>query len=136
MELLLEADPSKTSVENYLKDSRCYSALRNDKIVGVCVLKNLNDEIAEIFNIAIEPSSQGQGIGGKLLEYVIQSERSNGFSNLELGTGAFGHQLLFYQRQGFRVVSVLRNHFIDNYPEPIFESGVQHQDMLRLELKL
>jgi hypothetical protein len=55
---------------------------------------------------------------------------------VELGTGTFGYQLSFYQRFGFRVDSVWKNHFINNYDDPIFEDGIQLKDMLRLTLKL
>jgi len=44
--------------------------------------------------------------------------------------------LAFYQRFGFRVDSILKDYFIINYDEPIFENGIQLKDMLRLILKL
>ncbi|CDI94197.1 IAA acetyltransferase [Pseudomonas aeruginosa PA38182] len=55
---------------------------------------------------------------------------------IELGTGTFGYQLAFYQRVGFRVDKVVKNYFLDNYDQPIYEMGIQHKDMLRLSLIL
>ena len=59
-----------------------------------------------------------------------------GAERIVLGTGTFGHQLKFYQRNGFRVDSVEKNFFLDNYSDPIYEDGIQHKDMLRLSLAI
>ncbi|MFM9271973.1 hypothetical protein ACJ7V3_17220 [Halomonas elongata] len=40
------------------------------------------------------------------------------------------------ERAGSRVESVIRDHFLDNYVEPIHEQGIQHKGMLRLALTL
>ncbi|MDA3948255.1 MAG: hypothetical protein PF508_03430 [Spirochaeta sp.] len=50
--------------------------------------------------------------------------------------GTFGYQLAFYQRHGFRVTSIDHDFFVNNYPEPIFEDGIQLFDLLRLTLQL
>ncbi|WP_331435775.1 hypothetical protein [Photobacterium gaetbulicola] len=53
-----------------------------------------------------------------------------------MGTGTFGYQLAFYQREGFRVVGIDKDFFLDHYDEPVMENGIQHKDMLRLQLIL
>lgn len=136
MSLLLEADPSEDRVRKYLDTSLCYLALKSDVPVGVCVLGLIGDGVLELFNIAVRPGDQKQGIGTKLLRHAIEDARSQGIARIELGTGTFGYQLAFYQRAGFRVEKVIRDHFTDHYPEPIFDSGIQLQDMLRLALEL
>jgi hypothetical protein len=50
---------------------------------------------------------------------TIKKLVDSGEKRIELGTGSFGYQLMFYQRIGFRVENVWRDHFIDNYDEPI-----------------
>ena len=134
--LLLEADPSIERVNQYLEDSLCYVAVIRKKIVGVCVLKSLDKNRIELFNISVLPENQKSGIGSQLLQFVLNSLRDKDFESVELGTGTFGYQLTFYQRFGFRVDSILKNHFINNYDEPIFENEIQLKDMLRLILKL
>ncbi len=136
MGLLLEADPSEVNVRKYLKGSMCYIAEKSGEIVGVCVLNSLDNNSVELFNIAVSPVVQGQGAGTALLRYVIDSVKHRGISRIHLGTGTFGYQLAFYQRAGFRVDSIEKDFFIDNYDEPIFELGIQHKDMLRLVLIL
>ena len=84
--------------------------------------------------IAVYPDRQKSGIGTALLKWVIDFYRKSGAGRLEVGTGTFGYQLAFYQRQGFRVTAIDRIFFIHNYPEPIFEDGIQLFDMLRFTL--
>ena len=57
---------------------------------------------------------------------------SKGINRVELGTGTFGYQLIYYQRLGFRVESVVKDYFLRHYSESIYENGIQHQDSLRL----
>lgn len=136
IELLLEADPSEKAIQKYLQNSLCFGAFECDQIVGSCVTKEIAPNTAEIFNIAVAPSHQQRGIGSKLLKSVLTQLAERDFNSVVLGTGAFGYQLTFYQRLGFRVDSVVKDFFLDNYPEPIFEDGIQHKDMLRLTLDL
>ncbi|MDD1780919.1 GNAT family N-acetyltransferase [Enterovibrio sp. ZSDZ35] len=136
IELLLEADPSISNIQAYLTDSWCYIVQEGDDIIGVCVVKPINESVVEIFNIAMSPHRQHQGLGTKLLEFVLMQIRQKGVTRIELGTGSFGYQLTYYQRLGFRIERVVKDHFLDNYAEPIFENGIQHKDMLRLYLDL
>ncbi|CAV18750.1 putative N-acetyltransferase [Vibrio atlanticus] len=140
MVLLLEADPSEASIASYLSESWCYAAKQDseqgNEIVGVCVVKPIGESIVEIFNVAVCPKHQQQGIGSGVLKFTLNQLAHKQVKRVELGTGTFGYQLTYYQRAGFRVDSVIKNHFIDHYPEPIFEHGIQHQDMLRLYIEL
>ncbi len=136
LKLLLEADPSIEHVNQYLKDSLCYVAVIQNEIVGVCVLKPISNDRIELFNIAVLPEKQKSGIGSQLLQFALNRLKEKNFETVELGTGTFGYQLAFYQRSGFRVDSVVKDHFINNYDDPIFENGIQLKDMLRLTLKL
>ena len=136
MSLLLEADPNEDKVASYLPDSRCYGAFTGDECIGICVLLPMEENTFELINIAVAPDSQARGTGSRLLNHVIQSMKAAQVKKLILGTGTFGYQLTFYQRAGFRVCSVDKDFFLKNYPEPIYENGIQHKDMLRLELDL
>ena len=136
MALLLEADPSEEQVQTYLNGSDIYIALSDGKTVGVCVLKPLSSATLELMNIAVEPNQQAAGIGRQLLQFVIAESRKKQAKELVLGTGTFGYQLAFYQREGFRVVGIDKDFFLDNYDEPVMENGIQHKDMLRLQLIL
>ncbi len=132
LELLLEADPSKESITSYLCDAWCYAALDDDHLVAACIVAPRTNNVAEIFNVSVTLELQGQGIGTKLLKFVLSQLPRRGINRVELGTGTFGYQLTYYQRLGFRVDSIIKDHFLLNYVEPIHENGIQHKDMLRL----
>ena len=132
--MLLEADPSEKQVLSYLTRCHCFLAEADGEAVGVCAVLPLADGMSyELMNIAVGPKQQG--IGSKLLEGVIAIVKTMDTKRLLVGTGTFGCQLTFYQRAGFRVVSVDKDFFLRNYDEPIYEHGIQHKDMLRLELR-
>lgn len=135
MELLLLADPCEEAIKSYLYQSRCFIASAKGSVVGVCVIKPIYERALELMNIAVSPSVQQNGVGTQLLRYVIEKVKASGAQRLEVGTGSFGYQLTFYQRQGFRVDCIDKDFFLKNYPEPIIENGIQHKDMLRLSLE-
>lgn len=130
--LLLEADPSEHRIASYLDGAWCFAAKLNAKVIGACVAKAISDSTAEILNIAVYPEFQQQGLGSGLLRFALAELKNKKISRVELSTGTFGYQLTYYQRHGFRVDRVVKNYFLDNYPEPIIEDGIQHQDALRL----
>jgi ribosomal protein S18 acetylase RimI-like enzyme len=135
MELLLLADPSEDKIRSYLSLSKCFVVLAGECVVGACVVQPLINETYELMSIAIHPDHQRAGHGAALLKWVIEFYRARGARQLEVGTGTFGYQLAFYQRHGFRVTRVDHDFFIKHYPDPLFEDGIQHFDMLRLTLR-
>jgi ribosomal protein S18 acetylase RimI-like enzyme len=135
MELLLLADPSEDKIRSYLPGSRCFVASRDAVVVGACVVQPRGTDTYELMSIAVDPAHQKSGYGTALLKWVVDFYRDLGARQLEVGTGTFGYQLAFYQRQGFRPTSIDHDFFVDNYPEPIFEDGIQLLDMLRLTLR-
>jgi len=134
MELLLLADPSEDNIRSYLSGSKCFVVSNDAVVVGACVVQPRDADTYELMSIAVDPARQKSGYGTALLKWVIDYYRDAGARWLEVGTGTFGYQLAFYQRQGFRVTSIDRDFFVRNYPEPIFENGIQLFDMLRLTL--
>lgn len=135
MELLLLADPSEDKVRSYLFTSKCFVASRGGYVVGACVVRPLGEGAHELMSIAVQPAHQKTGCGTALLQWVIAFFHKSGASRIEVGTGTFGYQLAFYQRHGFRVTDIDRDFFVNHYPEPIFEDGIQLFDMLRLKLE-
>lgn len=135
MELLLLADPSEDKIRSYLSGSKCFAASIDAVVVGACVVQPRDIYSYELMSIAVHPAYQKLGYGTALLSWVIDFYRNAGAWQLEVGTGTFGYQLAFYQRHGFRVASIDHDFFIKNYPEPIFEDGIQLYDMLRLTLR-
>jgi ribosomal protein S18 acetylase RimI-like enzyme len=137
MDLLLDADPSRELVEEYVGRGTCYVAETDGLVVGEYVLIRTRPGTVELVNIAVAGDRQGQGIGKKLVQHAIGQARQQGFRTIEIGTGNSGvGQLALYQKCGFRITGVDRDFFIRHYPEPIFENGIQVIDMVRLSQDL
>ncbi|MBN3494656.1 GNAT family N-acetyltransferase [Vibrio neptunius] len=135
--LLLEADPSEENIQSYLRKSQCFVAEDDEgNSIGVMVVLPHSQSLVELMNASVLPTCHGRGIGSHLLAFALRELKSSGVKRVELGTGCFGYQLKFYQRLGFRVDAILKDHFLTHYSEPIFEDGIQHKDMLRLYLEL
>lgn len=136
-DLLLEADPSRKIVEEYIRRADCYIAEDSNTVVGVYVLLPTRPETVELVNLSVLESEQGKGLGRKLVLHAIQIARSNKFQRIEIGTGnsSIG-QLALYQKCGFRIVGVDTDYFSKNYREEIYENGILCKDMIRLSRDL
>lgn len=136
-DLLLEADPSRKIVEEYIRRADCYIAEDSNTVVGVYVLLPTRPETVELVNLSVLESEQGKGLGRKLVLHAIQIAKSHKFKRIEIGTGnsSIG-QLALYQKCGFRIVGVDTDYFSKNYREEIYENGILCKDMIRLSRDL
>lgn len=135
--LLLLADESEASVNDYLPRSRCYAAFEGDQIIGQYLLLHTRPFTAEVVNIAVTPDRQRQGVGTSLLQHAIRTASEAGFRILEIGTGDSGTgQIALYERCGFVRCGVDVDYFRKHYPAPIFENGVECRHMVRLRRDL
>ncbi|MDJ0331191.1 GNAT family N-acetyltransferase [Planococcus sp. S3-L1] len=133
MELLLEADPSERLVRAYCAVGWCMIGEQEGSVISVCVLLVLSDSTIEIKNLAVAESFRGQGYGRRLLQHALAEALHRNFQFVEIGTGNSSmDQLAFYQKCGFRFHAIDSDFFIRNYPEPIFENGIECRDMIRL----
>lgn len=132
MHLLLEADPSITKIESYLRNGSSFIAEINNTISGIYVLLPISSDTAEVVNISVREADQGKGVGKKLIHHAIEQARSQGYAHLEVGTGNSSiNQIAFYQKCGFRMMTIDHDFFLRHYNEPIFENGIQCRDMVR-----
>ncbi|KAA0258072.1 ribosomal-protein-alanine N-acetyltransferase [Deferribacter autotrophicus] len=74
----MEVYDTPWSYESFVKEfynpcSQIYVYEYNKSIIGFVVIWDLGNEV-EIANIAVSKSYQGQGVGGKLLEFVLDSK--------------------------------------------------------------
>ncbi len=135
--LLLLADPSRSQIESYISESIVIGLIDNSTIVGVSVIRPKDNESAEIMNIAINEKHQGKGLGQLLIARSLEECAARGTKSVEIGTGNSSiAQLYLYQKMGFRIVGIIRDYFVKNYPDLIFENGIQCKDMIRLRREL
>ncbi|MFP7478841.1 GNAT family N-acetyltransferase [Terribacillus saccharophilus] len=137
IDLLLEADPSKTKIESYLRHGSCFIAETNNHISGIYVMIPTSPDTAEVMNISVKEADQGKGIGKKLIHHAIEQARLQGYAYLEVGTANSSiNQIAFYQKCGFRMTAIDHDFFLRHYEEPIFENGIQCRDMVRFRYNL
>ncbi len=130
---LLDADPSETMIEKYLKKGEMFAFEEAGITVGVIVMFPLSGTDCELKNMAVLPERQQQGIGRWMIEFVAQHYQGR-FKTIYVGTGGSG--VTFYQKCGFMLSHRVENFFTDHYEQPIVENGVQMIDMVYLKRDL
>ena len=134
IDLLLLGDEEEEMIDKYLERGEMY-ILDDNGIKAECVVTDEGNKILEIKNIAVSPKFQKQGYGKKLIEFITEKYSEN-FSVIQAGTGDSPLTIPFYEKCGFRKSHIVKNFFIDNYKNPIYEEGIQLIDMIYLQKNL
>lgn len=134
IDLLLLGDEEEEMIDKYLERGEMY-ILDDNGIKAECVVTDEGNKILEIKNIAVSPKFQKQGYGKKLIEFITEKYSEN-FSVIQAGTGDSPFTIPFYEKCGFRKSHIVKNFFIDNYKNPIYEEGVLLIDMIYLQKNL
>jgi GNAT superfamily N-acetyltransferase len=131
LDLLLLADEQENMIDKYLHRGIMF-ALYDRDLKGICVVTKEADRIYELKNIAIYQNFHGQGYGKKLVNYVFNYVKDD-CDILYVGTGDSPLTIPFYKKCGFTESHIIKNFFIDNYDQPIYECGEQLVDMIYLK---
>lgn len=131
LDLLRLADEQDDMIYKYLNRGDMFSLYDND-LKSTCVVTQEGENIYEIKNIATYDKYQGLGYGQRLIEYILNYYEDR-CKTMYVGTGDIQRIISFYERCGFRISHRVKNFFIDNYNEPIFECGKQLIDMVYLK---
>ena len=135
--LLLLADETIEAINRYINDSEIFIFENDNETIGVYVLQKISDDTIEIKNIAVDTKHQGRGIGKLLLRDASLRAKAKGFKTIVIGTGDIAtKQLRLYQKEGFEIFGLKKGFYTDNYPNPIYENGVQLKDMVMLKKEL
>ena len=95
-------------------------AMLDNRAVGCCALLPMSDAGFEIGKMAVSEGCRGQGIGKKLLAYVIERAWQLGAKRLYLETNAkLPNAIHIYEAQGFRHLPPERV-----LPSPYARSGI------------
>jgi N-acetylglutamate synthase-like GNAT family acetyltransferase len=137
MNLLLLADPSSRMIKTYIHGCDVFIAKFKEEVIACFALFPHDSILIEIKNIAVKESFQGKGVGTLLLNDAIVKARQLGYQKIRICTGnsSLG-QLYLYKKLGFNETEVIAGFFRDNYPEPIFENGMECLDLIVLEKEL
>lgn len=133
-DLLLEADPEKDNVDNYLLKGLLFGAYDYDVLAGVYIIIEKEDYIFELVNLSVKEDYQRKGIGKILISHAENQAKLLGGKHMEIGT-AFT-LVPYYEKQGYSYYKTIKNFFVDNYSVPVIDKGILLKDMevLRKEI--
>ncbi len=133
LDILLIGDEDENMIHKYLNESNLFVLYNeNDKPTSICAVIRIDDKTIEIKNLATYPEFRNKGYASMLLEFIFDKYKEN-YSEIILGTGENENTLSFYKKRGFVETHRIKNFFINNYPNPIFENGKQLIDMIYLK---
>ena len=116
----------------YLDTGDVFVARDGDDVLGHLQLVATDDtDTLEIKNMAVAVQRQGSGIGRALVERALEHARLAGATRVLVATGtADVGNLRFYQRLGFRMLSVERDVFtpVFGYPDGLEVDGIPLRD--------
>ncbi len=131
LDLLLLADEQENMIDKYIERGIMFAIYDND-LRGVCIVTKEEDRAYEIKNIAIYENFHGQGYGKKLIEYICEYFKGD-CDIIYVGTGDSPLTVPFYEKCGFKKSHRIKNFFIENYDNPIYECVKQLIDMIYLK---
>ena len=134
LDLLLLADEQEDMIDRYLERGTMY-VLMDDGVKAECVVTDEGNGILELKNIAVEPASQGKGYGKAIVDFLVRTYTGQ-YAVLQVGTGDSPSTIPFYESCGFRRHHLVKDFFIDDYDQAIYECGVQRVDMVYLLRRL
>ena len=89
---------------------RCWVVEDDGRISGMVQTAPMAGYL-EVETIAVAPEAQGQGIGGRLLEFAEEQARAAGLPEIRLYTNeAMTENLEYYPRRGFHEVGRAAQH--------------------------
>ncbi|HVU93410.1 MAG TPA: GNAT family N-acetyltransferase [Jatrophihabitans sp.] len=134
------AEDSASQLDRDLDLGRVLVARRAGAVVGH--LQLVDTERAgevELKSMAVRPEEQRRGVGRALVTAATRESRAGGYTRLLVATAAADvGNLRFYQRLGFRFLSVERDAFTPRtgYPDPIDIEGIALRDRVWLSQSL
>lgn len=138
--LLLLADDSRAAVDAYLPLGEILVALQGDAPVAHLQITDTDEAgVLELKSMAVAEALRGQGIGRALVAACVARCRERGGRRLIVSTAAADTgNLRFYQRQGFRMLRIVRDAFgpAQGYATGIMIDGIPLRDQVFLDMPL
>ena len=124
---MLDADPSKVSIDKYLGDSDVYGLQVDENIVSLAVILPISKNTLELKNLVTKKEYRGKGYSKKLLKSLCGNYKQK-YNKMLVGTSE--NNIPFYVKQGFdKYEKTIKNYFVDNYAEEIWDGDLHCIDM-------
>ena len=127
MDLLLEADPNEKLVTEYLDKGDLFVLSKQEEIICIAVVIKVDDNTCELKNLVTNEKYRGQGYAKKMIKYLTDNYKMR-YQKMLVGTSE--NNIPFYVKQGFeRYEKTIKNFFIDNYEEELWDGDLKCVDM-------
>ncbi len=137
--LIRLAEDSDSQLDAAIDDGTMYVASRDGADVGVVLVLDHAESERELRYVAVDETHQREGVGKAMLADVSTAEQARGTRRLLVGTSsADTGNLDFYQRCGFRLLSIERGYFTParGYPPDFVLNGLPAVDMVWMDMQL
>jgi ribosomal protein S18 acetylase RimI-like enzyme len=137
--LIRLAEDSESQLESAIDDGTMYVVEEGEAPIGVVLVLDHGVHERELRYVAIAESHQRKGLGKAMLADVRAAEAARGAARLLVGTSsADTGNLDFYQRCGYRLLSIERGYFTParGYPPDFVLNGLPAVDMVWMDLEL
>lgn len=92
------------------KGGQLFFALQAGTVVGTCAAVRVSNDVIELAKLAVSPAAQGQGIGRRLSETVIEHARNQGATSVILMSNSMLAQAIrLYESMGFQYAPLPEN---------------------------
>lgn len=129
--VLRDAEEGDELIRAALRDpaNEAFAAWNDGHLVGAAVVQWRPGLASELLYIAVVAERRGNGDGRTILSHLIDELPRHG-RRLVVGTSNSSlDNIAFYQRCGFRMDAVKRDHF-DYVQPPVIEHGITMRDMI------
>ncbi|MFR4477926.1 MAG: iron-containing alcohol dehydrogenase [Fusobacterium sp.] len=134
LDVLLLADPEEKAIDKYIDNCEVFEFYHRDILIGQGAVMELSSTVYEIKNFAIYEKFHNCGYGKILINLLCEKYLEN-FKNRYIIVGTSEQGVGFYKKCGFQFSHIVKDFFITNYKQPIFENGIQCKDMFYLKFK-
>ena len=91
--------------------SMCYAAISDGRLAAYVIGRVIAPE-GEIYRIATLPEKRGRGIGYRILDFAVKTERGRGLESLFLEVRSQNlPALALYRSYGFKKIGVRKNYY-------------------------
>lgn len=88
----------------------CWVCAEDDNVLGYCILSMAVGE-AHVLNICVSPAEQGQGIGRKMLEHLIETARGQAETMFLEVRPSNTVAIALYQDMGFNEIGIRKGYY-------------------------
>ena len=119
--------PNEELLKQYLRDGDVFVLSYKEDTACVALVNRIDEETIEIKSIVTMDKYKGQDFESKMIKYLSDNYKSK-YKKMIIGTTE--NNIPFYVKQGFdKYEKTIKNYFMDNYDEEIWDGDLQCIDM-------